>query len=141
MKLVLAFILLFSFQAKAFDVQEYKGKVVYLDFWASWCAPCKLSFPWMESMHQKYKDKGLVVIAMNLDSDKKDAEKFLKPFKSSFLIEYDPDGKVAERFNVEAMPTSVIFDRNGKQVKQHMGFDSKKAELYEKEILSTLSSK
>lgn len=133
------FLFLFGVSSQAFDVEKYKGKVVYLDFWASWCGPCKLSFPWMEEMHQKYKEKGLVIVAVNLDSDKKDADKFLKPFKTNFILEFDPDGKSAERFKVEAMPTSVLFDRNGKQVISHLGFDSKKAKEYEKEILTLLN--
>ncbi|MCB0348764.1 MAG: TlpA family protein disulfide reductase, partial [Bdellovibrionales bacterium] len=114
-------------------------KVVYLDFWASWCAPCKLSFPWMEKMQTKYKDKGFVVVTINLDSEKKDAATFLKPFKVNFVVEYDPEGKLAEAYSVEAMPTSVVFDRNGKKVSTHLGFDTVKAEKYEKEIKSLLT--
>jgi thiol-disulfide isomerase/thioredoxin len=136
---MLVCILGFQVQAQAFEIEKYKGKVVYLDFWASWCGPCKLSFPWMEEMHHKYKDKGLVIVAVNLDAEKKDAEKFLKPFKVSFELEYDPEGKSAETYKVEAMPTSVVFDRTGKKVSSHLGFDSKKAKDYEKEIISILN--
>ncbi len=138
MKWIAIFLLTLSLQANAFNIEDYKGKVVYLDFWASWCAPCKLSFPWMEQMQTKYKDKDLVIIAVNLDSDKKDTIDFLKPFKINFLLEYDPEGKLAEKFKVEAMPTSVVFDRSGKMVSTHLGFDKTKAEKYEKEIKSLL---
>src|SRR5689334_21183120 len=63
------------------DLSPLRGRVVYLDFWASWCAPCRQSFPWMESMQQTYAAQGLSVLAINVDHDRADAERFLKEFR------------------------------------------------------------
>tara|TARA_B100001248_G_scaffold262141_1_gene256313 strand:+ start:6035 stop:6463 length:429 start_codon:yes stop_codon:yes gene_type:complete len=132
------FVFLFlSFHAHAaeLDLKPYKGKVVYVDFWASWCAPCKLSFPWMQKMQEKYGDKGFVVVTVNVDEDKSDATEFLQGFpKIQFPVIYDPDSKLVAKYNVEVLPWSLIFDREGKLVSQHRGFTSKKKQKYEAEI-------
>ena len=112
------------------SLQGLKGKVVYLDFWASWCSPCRKSFPWMAEMHNKYKDKGLVVLAVNLDKSKDKAAGFLTDFHPEFPIAYDPEGKTAELYKVMGMPSSYIIDRNGQLQLSHVGFrESDTAEL------------
>src|SRR5579863_797355 len=73
-----------SAAAPDLDLNQYHGKVVYLDFWASWCKPCRQSFPWMNRMLDMYGDKGLVIIAVNLDEDRKDADRFLKEVPAKF---------------------------------------------------------
>ena len=89
--------LLLSFSALAADINfdQLKGKVVYLDFWASWCGPCRDSFPWMEAMHKKYAAQGLEIIAVNLDQEPELAQKFLKQYAPDFRIEYDAKGEMA----------------------------------------------
>ena len=85
---------------------EISGRVVWVDFWASWCAPCRRSFPWMNQMHQRYSRQGLQIIAVNVDKDRAAAEQFLAETPAAFPLRFDPDGTLAEAFNVEAMPTS-----------------------------------
>lgn len=121
-------------------VQSAKGKVVLLDFWASWCEPCRKSFPWMNELQRKYGKQGLTVIGVNLDMTRSDADAFLKAIPAQFRIEYDPDGKLASQLNVAAMPTSFLLDRNGKIVKQHAGFRDAQLADREQEIQQLLKA-
>ena len=133
----LSFILSVTFSAQAveLDLEPYKGKIVYVDFWASWCAPCKLSFPWMAKMQAKYKDEGLVIITVNVDETKEEAAKFLKDFpQAKFPMIHDPDSKLVAKYKIEALPWSLIFDRQGKLTKQHRGFTTEKSKVFEKEL-------
>ena len=124
--------------APKLDLSQYKGKVVYLDFWASWCKPCRQSFPWMNAMQAKYSADGLVVVSVNLDEQRADADKFLKQVPADFTIVFDPEGKLAEQYQLIGMPTSFLIGRDGQVVKRHSGFfDSSPAE-YEAEIRALL---
>ncbi len=122
-----------------FDVSAYKGKVVYLDFWASWCAPCKNSFPWMRKMQEQYRRDGLEVVAVDLDRNLKAAEIFLAENEVPFRILHDPKGKMAEEYKIEAMPTSFLYDRIGKQRFMHFGFRKSEEEAMESEITTLLA--
>ena len=124
--------------ATDFDLQEFHGKVVVLDFWASWCVPCRRSFPWMNSMQDKYADQGLVIIGVNLDAVDADAQAFLRETPADFQIISDPDGLLAREHDVIAMPTSYIFDRDGNLVTRHLGFKVKRQEEYEALLVETL---
>jgi len=106
------------------SLEEYRGSIVYLDFWASWCAPCLQSFPWMDELLVKYEDQGFQIVAVNLDSSKEDAEEFLLDNPVDFLVAFDPEGDTPEAYGVIGMPTSYLIDRNGEIVKQHTGFNS-----------------
>jgi len=123
------------------NFDQYKGNVVYLDFWASWCGPCRNSFPWMERMQERYGKQGLKIIAVNLDQEPALAKKFLQEFPVQFQVKYDPDGKIAEQFGVQAMPTSFLIDRTGKKIEKHNGFFTNKSSQYETEIESLLGEK
>ena len=125
--------------ASEFDLREFHGKVVVLDFWASWCVPCRRSFPWMNTMQEKYGDDGLVIIGVNLDANDADAQAFLRETPAQFQIISDPDGTLAREHDVIAMPTSYIFDRNGKLVTRHLGFKVKRQEEYEALLVDTLN--
>lgn len=125
--------------ADDFDLREFHGKVVVLDFWASWCVPCRRSFPWMNSMQEKYGEDGLVIIGVNLDAVDADAQAFLKETPADFRIVNDPQGKLAREHDVIAMPTSYIFDRNGNLVTRHLGFKVKRQEEYETLLVETLN--
>jgi thiol-disulfide isomerase/thioredoxin len=103
-------------------VSEREGKVVVVDFWASWCVPCRRSFPWMNTMTEKYADDGLVIVAVNLDKDRAAADAFLAEIPADFEIEFDPDATIAREYGVEAMPSSLVFGRDGKLVARHLGF-------------------
>lgn len=111
-------------------LSDLKGKVVYLDFWASWCGPCKQSFPWMNDMQQKYGAKGLQVVGVNLDAKRPDAERFLAENPALFALAYDAKGETARQVGVKGMPTSVLIDADGKVLAVHQGFrEQDRAEL------------
>ena len=126
-------------QAAELNLAQYKGKVVYVDFWASWCVPCRHSFPWMNKMHNELTDKGLVVIGVNLDEEQTAADSFLKSIPADFKVIYDPKGDLATKYNVKGMPSAYIFDRSGKLVKTHIGFKNKDADSARSYIESVLS--
>ena len=99
-----------------------RGRVVWLDFWASWCGPCRQSFPWMEAMHQRHGAQGLQVIAVNLDAKPDAARRFLAEHRASFTVAFDPAGDSARRYAVRAMPTSVLIGADGRIRTVHAGF-------------------
>lgn len=141
MKYILLFSLLFGTTAsadvlKAFEkeLNQYKGKVVYLDFWASWCTPCRQSFPWMNQMQSKYSDKGFTVLSVNLDAKPEFAQKFLKEYPAQFPIFFDHKGKVAKALKVKGMPSSYVINRQGQIVSKHVGFNEKKKVAYQQEL-------
>lgn len=105
-----------------YDLQHFKGKVVYVDFWASWCGPCVQSFPYMNKLDKDLKDKGLQVLGVNLDENPEDAKTFIGNTPSAFLVAADTDGQCAKDFGVKAMPSSYLVDRNGVIREVHYGF-------------------
>jgi thiol-disulfide isomerase/thioredoxin len=109
-------------QTSAIDLSAYAGKVVYLDFWASWCAPCRLSFPWLNAMEETLGPKGLVVIGVNVDRDRGPADEFLRENSAHFRIVYDPEGRIARKYDFQGMPTSILIGRDGKMHSMHSGF-------------------
>lgn len=115
-----------------------QGKLVYIDFWASWCAPCRESFPWMNDMQKKYGDDGLLIIAVTLDKERKYSDQFLAEVPADFIIGYDPDGKLADQFKVIGMPMAYMIDRRGALVETHVGFRRSKREEYELAIKNHL---
>lgn len=121
------------------SLKDLRGKVVYVDFWASWCGPCRQSFPWMSSMFEKYGDQGLAVVAIDLDKERDAAGAFLYEFAPRFTVAFDPAGKTAEAFRVEAMPSSFIVSRTGTIVYAHEGFEKSKAGTLEDHIKEALS--
>jgi thiol-disulfide isomerase/thioredoxin len=108
--------------ADPIGLESLRGKVVYLDFWSSWCVPCRQSFPWMDGLQQSLGRDGFVVVAVNVDHDRADADRFLRELSPAFRIVYDPEGKLAEQYRVHGMPTSFLIDRDGKILLQHAGF-------------------
>lgn len=120
------------------DLSAYRGKVVYLDFWASWCAPCRRSFPWMNEMKAKYQDDGLVIIGVNVDSEPALADEFLAETPANFRIIHDPDGRLARRFELLGMPNSFLINRDGEIVARHVGFRSDSPEKYERQLRQLL---
>jgi thiol-disulfide isomerase/thioredoxin len=120
-------------------LKQYAGKVVYLDFWASWCAPCRTSFPLLHKMHEKLKAKGFEVVAINLDEDKANAEKFLKEFPVGFTVLRDAKGGSADQFVVESMPTSFIIDKTGVVQNIHHGFASADINELEEKVTQLLA--
>ena len=122
------------------DLTNLRGRVVYLDFWASWCAPCRQSFPWMNNMQREFGQDGFVIVAVNVDHSRPDAEQFLHEHSPGFRIVFDPDGTLAERFGVRTMPTSFLLDRDGRIHSEHEGFRLKDRDALEQQIRSLLAT-
>lgn len=104
-----------------YDLSEFKGKVVYVDFWASWCGPCAKSFPFLNELDRQFKDRGLQIVGVNLDENREDAKAFLSSYPAGFTIAEDADSQCAKTFDVKAMPSSYIIDRNGIVHHVHLG--------------------
>ena len=103
------------------DLAQHRGKVVLVDFWASWCEPCRHSFPWLNEMQAKYGER-LVIIGVNVDRERADAKRFLSQVPAQFQLIYDPAGELATQYEVMGMPSSYVFDTSGKLVDKHIGF-------------------
>ena len=121
-----------------FNLSQYKGKVIYLDFWASWCKPCQKSFPWMNELQKKHPADQFEVVTINLDRKSSDMDVFLKNVPAEFTVYHDPSGNVAQQFKLPGMPTSFIIDKQGKVIKKHVGFYDKLKPEIENEIQSQL---
>ena len=124
-----------------FDLAEHEGKVIVVDFWASWCVPCRRSFPWLNNMRAKYADQGLVIIGVNLDASRGDATAFLDKYPADFLIHFDIDGSLAREYGVEAMPSSFVIGRDGQIMSRHLGFKVKRQDEYEAILVNALGEK
>lgn len=124
-----------------FDLGKYRGQVVYLDFWASWCGPCLQSFPWLAQMHETYSDQGLRIVAINLDKDRKAADRFLKKVPSPFEVIFDPNGSLARQYEVSGMPHSFLFDRQGNALSNHIGFLASEKQQRQAAIVDALAAK
>lgn len=120
------------------SLTQLKGQVVYLDFWASWCKPCVKSFPWMNEMKAKYGQQGVTFIAVNLDENKKMAEKFLSKVKADFTIAYDSSATTAEKYQVMGMPSAYIIGRQGQILHSHVGYIPSQKKRYEANIVDAL---
>ena len=123
------------------ELSKLKGKVVYVDFWASWCIPCRKSFPWMNELHKKYKDQGLEVVAINLDKSREPIDAFLAKTPADFTIAYDPSGGAATSYKVAGMPSSYLIDRSGLLQVAHVGFRDKDKVEIENKIKELLANK
>ncbi len=121
------------------NISDFKGKVVYLDFWASWCPPCKQSFPALNELHNKLKNKGFEVLAINLDEEKQDAKDFLQAIPVDFTIAHDIQSTCPKSYEVMAMPSSYIIDKQGVIRKIHLGFKDNDITELQKTILSLLA--
>ena len=124
-----------SFELEGKLPASLKGQVILLDFWASWCGPCKSSFPVMESLAKEYSDRGLTIIAISVDEKRANMEEFLKSARVSFTVVGDMGHKLVSAADIRTMPTSFLIDRSGKIRFVHAGFDAEKTKSeYAKEI-------
>lgn len=120
-------------------LSDLTGQVVYIDFWASWCKPCRKSFPWMNQIQQKYAGQGLQIIAINLDTEEALAKAFLDKVPAQIPIIYDPEGKIAKDYKLIGMPSSYLIDKKGKIRFAHKGFFTRSEALYEQELVLLLN--
>ncbi len=109
-------------ESKLVQLDEFQGKVVYLDFWASWCAPCRISLPQITALQAELGSDQFEVVAINLDEDQDKAIRFLKRFPVNYTVLTDPEGQVAEAYQLPGMPSSFIISRMGKISLTHTGF-------------------
>ncbi|MBL4819556.1 MAG: TlpA family protein disulfide reductase [Gammaproteobacteria bacterium] len=122
-----------------FTLSDLRGKTVYLDFWASWCGPCLRSLPLYNELYSKYREKGLVVVGINIDNPIEDGLDFLLDNPLDFKIPSDPDGEVTALYEIYGMPTSYLIDAEGVVHLVHEGFRDGDLELIEKEIEALLA--
>jgi peroxiredoxin len=116
------------------DLAALKGKVVYVDFWASWCVPCRLSMPTLDAMYRKHASQGFTVVGFNKDVEAADAQRFLQRVPVTFPLAFDSKDAVAKAFDVKAMPSGYLIDRKGVVRKVHRGFTEETAAALEKEV-------
>ena len=128
----------FSEAENDLNLDSYDGKVVVVDFWASWCVPCRRSFPWMNEMQAKYSEQGLIILAINVDRKAENAAAFLQKYPAHFKVIYDAEAELAKEFNVEVMPSSIIIGRDGEVVERHTGFKVKRQAEYEEILRAAL---
>ncbi|MBS0333426.1 MAG: TlpA family protein disulfide reductase [Proteobacteria bacterium] len=122
------------------DLAAYRGKVLYLDFWASWCAPCQLSFPFMSQVAARYAGRNFRLLAVNVDHVRQKADAFLAKAGGSVPVAFDPDGVLAARFGVHEMPTSFLLGPDGAVRFVHKGFFPDQAGLYVAHIEEMLNA-
>lgn len=120
------------------SLDSLRGRTVLVDFWASWCGPCRGSFPWMASLQKRFGDRGLTVIAINLDKDREKADRFLAEVPAPFTVAFDPSGRTAEAYHVSAMPTSFLVGPDGTVTFAHPGFDPRTSADFEHRIEEAL---
>lgn len=122
------------------SLSDYRDHVVLLDFWASWCGPCRASFPWMNRLRKRYDEGELAIIAVNLDKEKTAAKEFLKQYPADFTVAYDPQGRVAATYDLLGMPMTYLIGPDGRIRGQHIGFEQGKTADYEAELEALLEN-
>lgn len=131
----------FTLKSKGGDnvrLQEERGNVVLINFWASWCGPCREELPHFEKLQQEYEDLGFTVLAVNVDEDPNKANILLDDIPVSFPVLFDDNDSVSKMYDVRAMPTTVIVDRDGNQRLTHYGYKSGDEAKYQKAIKALL---
>jgi len=122
------------------EVQKTKGQYIYIDYWASWCGPCRQSFPWMNALQAKLGPKGLKVVAVNVDAKRADADKFLSHTPAQFTIAYDPQGESAKKLAIKIMPTSMLVSPEGRVLFVHSGFRAEETLQLEARISAAMGN-
>lgn len=104
-----------------YQLTQFKGKPVIINFWASWCAPCRQEMPFLENIWKENKEKDLVLLGINVLDDKEEAEEILQEFNITYLNLYDPEGEIKEKYNLMALPVTYFIDKNGEITKINYG--------------------
>lgn len=118
------------------NLEKMNGKVVLLDFWASWCVPCRKEMPFLMELYKEYNSKGFEIVTVNIDSKRENIDKFFESvkFNPKFTIIHDPDSKYPEIYNLNAMPTSLLISKNGIIKYKHEGFTEEHKTIFREEI-------
>lgn len=117
---------------------ELSGDVILLNFWASWCGPCRQEMPALQKLQDKYEDLGFTVLGVNVEEDASGADAYLKDVPVSFPILFDPDNTVTKAYDVKAMPTTVIIDRDGNMRYLHLAYKPGYEDKYAEQIKTLL---
>lgn len=115
-------------------LSEQRGDVVMVNFWASWCGPCRQEMPLLDDLYAEYKDYGFVLLGVNVDEDSEKAKDLLKQVKVTFPVLLDPESKVSALYDIDAMPSTVLIDRDGNQRFLHRGYKPGYEEKYEQQV-------
>lgn len=115
-------------------LSEYRGQVILINFWASWCGPCRQEMPELDAIHRKYSSLGFTVFGVNVEQDRELANKVLRDIPVSFPILFDDSNLVSELYQVDAMPVTVLVDRNGEIRHMHRGYKPGYEEAYEQQV-------
>lgn len=121
------------------NLADYKGKVVLVDFWASWCGPCKKSMPFLNSLRNQNLKKGFEIVAINVDETTDDAVEFLRSSPVDYPMAFDAEGRCPKVFDVKAMPSSYLVDRQGKVRHVHLGYRDEDQDVIRKEVDALLA--
>lgn len=135
------FALTSSNSGKALNLSEFAGEVVYVDFWASWCATCAQSLGWLTELQDKFGKHGFRVVTINVDEDRNDALRLLEEAKAKLLVGFDPEGVTPELYEVQGMPSSVLIDRSGNITAVHTGLNDSEKQEIEAKIQKVLQQK
>lgn len=119
-------------------LKEQRGKVVMLNFWATWCGPCRQEMPLLDKLYRQYRSKGFQLLGVNIDNDKKNASNMARKLGVSFPVLFDPEKKTADSYGVSAMPYTVMIDRDGVVRSVHKGYVPGTEKKYENEIRTLL---
>ncbi len=128
-------------QGAPIALDALRGRVVYVDFWASWCAPCRRSFPWMGELQQRYGERGLTVLAINVDRQREAAERFLAAVPAPFTVAFDPQGATPSAYAAKAMPSSYLVDARGNVDLIEVGFREERKAALEERIRALLDAR
>lgn len=123
-----------SLGGKNLRLSEQRGEVIMINFWASWCGPCRKEMPLLNELHARYSAAGFQVWGVNVDAERADAEQMLQRIPVEFPVLFDTAGDVSKKFGVDAMPSSVFIDRDGKVRYLHRGYRDGDEESYKKII-------
>ena len=129
-----------SNQGKNIRLSDLRGQVVMLNFWASWCGPCRQEMPLLDQLYQRYNPAGFTLLGVNVEADPAEAETLLKEAPVSFPVLFDTASKVSEAYKVDAMPSSVLIDCNGKVSYVHRGYKPGDEREYQKRVKDLIKS-
>ena len=129
---------LMSRSGEQVSLEDFKGQVVMINFWATWCGPCRREMPHLEALHQRYSNLGFTLLGINVEDDTRGVEKFLRETPVSFEVLYDPTNKVSALYDVIAMPSTVMVDREGNLRFMHHGYQAGFEHEYQAQIRALL---
>lgn len=119
---------------KNIKLSELRGQVVMINFWASWCGPCRQEMPLLDDLYKQYKDYGFTLLGINVDENRDAAQKLLSQVPVTFTILFDPTSSVTELYKVDAMPSTILIDRDGNMRYLHRGYKPGYEKIYDEQV-------